>query len=54
MTIEEEEDFLDNSQLASDGEVIRLGDGGYGSGNLYGGDLLQALAQIVGVKIESV
>jgi hypothetical protein len=27
---------------------------GYGSGNCYGGDILQALAKIVGVKIESV
>lgn len=40
--------------LASDGEVMKLGDGGYGSGNCYGGDILQALAVIVGVKIESV
>ena len=42
------------NELASDGEVIELGDGGYGSGNCYGGDLLQALALIVGVKVESV
>lgn len=42
------------NQLARDGEVIELGDGGYSSGNCYGGDLLQALAVIVGVKIESV
>ncbi len=27
---------------------------GYGSGNCYGGDILQALALIVGVKVESV
>lgn len=39
---------------ASDGDVIKLGDGGYGSGNCYGGDILQALAKIVGVKVESV
>ncbi len=54
MTEEEHEDWLDTSQLASDGEVKNLGDGGYGSGHLYDGDILQALAQIVGVKIESV
>jgi hypothetical protein len=30
-------------------------DGGYGSGNCYGGDLLQAFAQIIGnIKVESV
>lgn len=42
------------NELASDGEVKPLGDGGYGSGNCYGGDILQALAVIVGIKIESV
>jgi hypothetical protein len=42
------------NELASDGEVEELGDGGYGSGNCYGGDILQALAIIVGVKVESV
>ena len=40
--------------LAVDGEVIVLGDGGYGSGNCYGGDILQALAVIAGVRVESV
>jgi len=41
--------------LASSGDQIKpLGDGGYGSGNCYGGDILQALAVIQGVKIESV
>ena len=34
-------------------DVIRRGEG-YGSGCCYGGDILQALAEIVGVKIESV
>ena len=42
------------NELARDGEVIALGDGGYGTGNCYGGDILQALAKIVGVKVESV
>lgn len=44
----------DRKLLAQDGEVITLGDGGYGSGNSYGGDILQALAVIAGVKIKSV
>lgn len=42
-----------NNLLARDGEVKSLGDG-YGSGSCYGGDVLQALAAIVGVKVESV
>lgn len=42
------------NELARDGEVAALGDGGYGCGNCYGGDILQALAIIVGMKIESV
>lgn len=46
--------WLSANELAADGEVISLGDGGYGSGNCYGGDLLQALAKIVGMKIQSV
>jgi hypothetical protein len=54
MTDDEQDAYYDNSVLASDGEVKALGDGGYGSGNCYGGDILQALAVIVGVKIESV
>lgn len=40
--------------LVDDSDVIPIGDGGYGSGSSYGGDILQALAVIVGVKIESV
>lgn len=40
--------------LAQEGDVIPRGDGGYGSGSCYGGDILQALAEIVGIKIESV
>ncbi len=44
----------EDDAIAGDGEVKSLGDGGYGSGNCYGGDILQALAVIVGVKIESV
>ncbi|MEY4427505.1 MAG: hypothetical protein RLZZ182_194 [Pseudomonadota bacterium] len=40
--------------LAQDGQVKPLGDGGYGSGSCYGGDILQALAVIAGVKVVSV
>ena len=47
-------DSDDGEPLASDGEVKTLGDGGYGSGNCYGGDILQALAVIAGVRVESV
>lgn len=40
--------------LVSDSDDFKpLGDGGQ-PGHLYGGDILQALAQIVGVKVESV
>jgi hypothetical protein len=44
----------EQNELCSDNDVYALGDGGYGSGNCYGGDILQALAIIVGIKIESV
>jgi hypothetical protein len=56
---DDDEDFTkheawsEKNTLARDGEVKALGDG-YGSGNCYGGDLLQALAKIVGIKVESV
>jgi hypothetical protein len=50
----QEDDDYDKYALANDSDVAPRGDGGYGSGNCYGGDLLQALAEIVGVKIESV
>lgn len=47
--------WLEENELATDADEFEpLGDGGYGSGNCYGGDLLQALAQIVGIKVESV
>jgi hypothetical protein len=50
---DEELAWIEANELARDGEVIPLGEG-YGSGNCYGGDILQALAKIVGIKIESV
>ncbi|MCG7932123.1 MAG: hypothetical protein N0E44_18995 [Candidatus Thiodiazotropha lotti] len=42
------------NKLANDRDIEPLGTGGYGSGCCYGGDILQALAQIVGLKVESV
>lgn len=50
------DEWLDENRLAASDDTFEpaLGDGGYGSGNCYGGDLLQALAIIVGVKVESV
>lgn len=54
LTNEEIEHWQETGELACDDDVIIRGDGGYGSGNCYGGDILQALAEIVGIKIESV
>jgi hypothetical protein len=54
MYASQEDKDNDQHYIASDGDVKKLGDGGYGSGNCYGGDILQALAKIVGVQIESV
>ena len=55
MTEDERYDYFMNSELIhSDGDFEPLGDGGYGSGNHYGGDILQALAVIVGITVESV
>lgn len=48
------EEWEKANELANDSDIKPLGDGGYGSGNCYGGDLLQALALIVGIKVESV
>lgn len=41
------------NQLASADTHGEAGDG-YGSGSCYGGDLLQALARLAGIKVESV
>ena len=51
---EKADEWDDENILARSGEVILLGDGGYGSGNCHGGDILQALAVIAGIKVESV
>lgn len=42
-----------NNRLVSSDDVDDS-DGGYGSGCTYGGDILQALAYIVGITVESV
>jgi hypothetical protein len=44
----------ENELVSSFDRLLPLGDGGYGSGSTYGGDVLQALARIVGVRVESV
>lgn len=44
----------EDNVIAEAGGVEAPGDGGYGSGDCYGGDILQALAEIVGIKVESV
>jgi hypothetical protein len=53
---EEQDSWRDNNQvICSEDKFDAPGDGGYGSGNCYGGDLLQAFAQIIGsIKVESV
>lgn len=51
----DQEEWSENAELASSNDDLKpLGDGGYGSGNCYGGDILQALAIIVGIQVESV
>lgn len=48
------EEWGDVEIASSSDEIVNRGDGGYGPGSCYGGDILQALAEIVGIKIESV
>lgn len=48
-----EDEDAEKYELANDSDVAPLGDG-YGSGHCYGGDILQALAKIVGIKVTSV
>lgn len=54
MTGEDWEAYDELEYLACDSDVIPRGDGGYVGGCSYGGDILAALAEILGVKIESV
>lgn len=54
-TEDAQEKWNKEQELAcSDDDLVDRGDGGYGSGNSYGGDILQALAEIVGIVVESV
>lgn len=53
MTDDEYWEWNDNCILASDDEVESIGSG-YGAGPCYGGDILQALAKIVGMEVKSV
>lgn len=46
--------YRDQILADSTDKIVSLGDGGYGSGSEHGGDILQAIAKIVGVKIKSV
>lgn len=51
----DEDEWNELNMLASSDDAFKdLPQDGYGAGNCYGGDILQALAQIVGVKVESV
>ncbi len=47
-------DNWDINNIICSSEDVAYHDNGYGSGPNYGGDVLQALAKIVGVKVESV
>lgn len=52
---EAQDKWHDEQKLATSSDNFgHLGDGGYGCGNCYGGDILQALAIIVGIQAESV
>jgi hypothetical protein len=54
-TYEAQEEWRKDIELAtSDDEFSDVHNCGYGSGNCYGGDILQALAKIVGITVESV
>lgn len=54
MSYEAYSKWEEENEIASYDNIKPIGDGGYGSGSCYGGDILQALAQIVGVKVQSV
>ncbi len=49
-----QDEWNESLTLASSHDELVPRGSGYGSGNLYGGDILQALALIVGITIESV
>lgn len=49
----DEDEWMKANELANADDVKSIGEG-YGSGRCYGGDILQALAQIVGIQVEGV
>lgn len=53
---EDSETDIPNAVLLADSRDMDFAvcDRGYGSGNCYGGDILQALALIQGIRVESV
>ncbi len=55
-TYEKQAEWNKAQELANsdDRDLVVPGGGGYGSGNCYGGDILQSLAKIVGITVESV
>lgn len=49
------DDWFQHNRIAHSRErFLPLDDGEFGSGNCYGGDILLALAKIVGIKVQSV
>ena len=51
-------DFSDDDWEAEEAweatqKIAHSGEAGYGSGFCYGGDILEALAEIAGIKVES-
>jgi hypothetical protein len=52
--VDEDEWYKTNELASSEDAFNDLPMDGYGAGNCYGGDILQALARIVGITVESV
>ncbi|RDJ34915.1 MAG: hypothetical protein DWQ19_08760 [Crenarchaeota archaeon] len=53
-SLNNQDDNWDDWELASSEDQLVQRKKGYGAGPCYGGDILQALAEVVGMKIESV
>lgn len=53
LTVDEELRWEEDNRIADYRSHPMPGEG-YGSGNCYGGDILQALAKIAGIKVTSV
>lgn len=50
----DDDSWVNDMRLAHSDEKLKPLGSGYGSGNCYGGDILQALAIIVGITVRSV